>query len=63
MIAVIKQDAEGKIVGWMLGTDTHDLRRRADATMDRDLAALFYRMEFPTPGKTVLAPGVTMLVE
>lgn len=63
MIAVIKQDAAGKITGWMLGADVHDLRRRAAQTFDADLAAMFYRMEFPKEGKHELAPGLTMLVE
>lgn len=63
MIAVVKQNSEGEIVGWMMGADVHDLRRRAEATMDSDLASMFYNMEFPPRGKSVLAPGITMLVE
>jgi hypothetical protein len=63
MICVIKQNARGEITGWMMGTDTHDLRRRAQTTLDSELAGLFYQMEFPPRAKTVIAPGITMLVE
>jgi hypothetical protein len=64
MICVVKQNASGEITGWMMGTDIPDLRRRADQTLDHDLATLFYRMEFaPTAGKHQLAPGLTVLVE
>lgn len=62
MIAVVKLK-DGQIVGWMLGTDTHDLRRRAMATFDNDLATLLYNMEFPPPGKTEITPNLFMLVE
>jgi hypothetical protein len=64
MICVVKQGMDGEITGWMMGADVPDLRRRAEQTFDHDLAALFYQMEFtPTPGKHVIAPGITMLVE
>jgi hypothetical protein len=60
----VKHNERGDIAGWMMGTDMHDLRRRAEQTFDHDLAGMFYRMEFvPQPGKHVIAPGVTMLVE
>lgn len=63
MIAIIKQNEQGEITGWMMGSDTHELRRRAEAAMDHELAEMLYRMEFPPLGKTVLSPGLTMLVE
>lgn len=64
MICVIKQNAQGKIVGWMIGADMHDLRRRAQSTFDADLAGIFYRMEFaPPPGIHEIQPGLIMLVE
>lgn len=64
MICVIKQAPTGEITGWMIGTDMHDLRRRAEQTFDHDLAGMLYRMEFvPTRGKHEIAPGVLMLVE
>lgn len=64
MICVVKQDAGGAITGWMMGSDMHDLRRRAQQTFDQELAGMFYRMEFtPERGKHHLAPGLVMLVE
>lgn len=64
MIAVIKQAPNGEIVGWMFGTNMHDLRRKAEGALQRDLAEMFYRMEFaPPPGKHEIASGVTMLVD
>lgn len=64
MICVVKQDAGGRIMGWMMGSDMHDLRRRAQQTFDNELAEIFYRMEFAPPrGKHTIAPGITMLVE
>jgi hypothetical protein len=64
MICVVKQNEQGEIVGWMMGTDMHDLRRRAEQTLDHELAGMFYRMEFTPPaGKHPIAPNVTMLVE
>lgn len=63
MIAVVKQNEAGEIVGWMFATDSHDMRRRAMATGDHGLAEMFYKMEFPPKGKTQIAPGITMLVE
>lgn len=64
MIAVVKQAPTGEITGWMLGTDPHDLRWKAEMAFERDLAEMFYRMEFtPERGKHEIAPGITMLVE
>jgi hypothetical protein len=64
MICVVKQNTTGEITGWMMGSDMHELRRHAEQAFDSDLAALFYRMEFaPPPGKTQIAPGLTMLVD
>jgi hypothetical protein len=64
MMTVVKQAPNGEIVGWMMGADMHDLRRRAEATFDHALAERFYQMEFvPQPGKHTLWQGVTLLVE
>jgi hypothetical protein len=60
MICILKME-NGEILGWIIATDVHDARRRAN---DRDLAAELYRMEFtPPPGKHVLSTGHILLVQ
>lgn len=52
-----------EIDGWIIATDIHDARRKADAAVVRDLAECLYRMDFmPQPGKHVLPTGHVMLV-
>lgn len=50
----------GQITGWILGTDVHDLRRKAP---DEATAAMLYRMEFPPTGKHDLGDGYFLLVQ
>jgi len=63
MMCLIKTGPDGTITGWMIGVDSHDMRRRAGRVMDSDLAAMFYRLEFPISGKHEIAPGMTLLVD
>jgi hypothetical protein len=63
MICILKHDAIGKLVGWMMGHDTHELRGRAQIAGDTNLAEMLYRVEFPAKGKHELGGGYTMLVE
>lgn len=64
MMTIIKIE-NGEITGWLIGTDTHDLRRQCDANWEsdvRDLAQILYQMEFPSTGKHDLGNGFTLLV-
>lgn len=54
--------AERGITGWLIGTDTHDVRRQAEAHNQLWLANILYAMDFVQPGKHVLASGHIMLV-
>ncbi len=62
MICIVKL-TEGKITGWMICSDVHDARRRAQSLGERDLAEFLYRMEFPPLGQTPLGNGYIMLVD
>lgn len=55
MILIRQNIATGEIVGWMEGADTHELRRKAQAQFNNDLAATLYRIEFPPPKQTEIA--------
>lgn len=67
-LCIVKMQ-DGKITGWIIATDMHDARRRAEAAWEHDLAAVLYRMEFtPSPGLHELsmppgAPEYVMLVQ
>jgi hypothetical protein len=55
----------GEPTGWILATDIHDARRKADDAGRRDIAEWCYRQEFdPGPGATQLPgmPNVWVLV-
>lgn len=62
MICIIKTQ-DGEITGWIIGADTHDLRRKAEGAGEHQLAAILYSMEFPPPGKHILTDKHTMLVD
>jgi hypothetical protein len=60
---------EGEVTGWIIGADTHDLRRQVDAIRWNDptgrlnaLAAHLYLTEFAAPGKHILPTGHFLLV-
>jgi hypothetical protein len=63
MMALINQDASGQITGWMISSDIHELRRRAEQAWGTDLASTHYALEHPPFGATQIAPGITLLVE
>lgn len=51
--------------GWMVGSDTHDLRRQCmchDEQWIRDLAGVLYQIEYPEPGRHKITPDVWLLV-
>ncbi len=62
MICVLKI-VDGKVSGWILATDTHEARRKAEGALLPDLAQALYRMEFPQRGKHDLPGGYVMLVD
>lgn len=55
MILLSQDVMTGKIVGWMTGADTHELRRMAQARFQQDVAAALYRFEFPAAGQYEIA--------
>ncbi len=63
MICILKHDLTGQLTGWMMGQDTHELRRRAQSLGEAALAEKLYRIEFPAVGKRDLGNGYTMLVD
>lgn len=62
MICILKIE-NGDVKGWIIATDVHDARRKAEGAWQTELAQQLYRMEFPPKGKTVLPGGYVMLVE
>jgi hypothetical protein len=63
MMALINQNASGEITGWMIASDMHELRERADRAWGTDIASTSYALGSPPPGATQIAPGITLLVE
>lgn len=63
MMALINQAASGAITGWMIGSDIHELRRRAERAWGTDIASTSYPLDSPPAGATQIAPGITLLVE
>ena len=60
-LCILKYEA-GEIVGWIIATDIHDARRKANGAMERDLANILYQMEFtPEAGKHDLDNGYILL--
>ena len=51
-----------EVAGWIIGTDVHDLRCKAYAAGDYELAQELYRFEFVQPGKHVLRTNHVLLV-
>lgn len=50
MICILKLE-NGEPSAWIMATDMHDARRKAQASGDLALAEICYRMEFmPPPG-------------
>jgi hypothetical protein len=63
MMALINQDASGQITGWMIASDIHELRQRAEQAWGTDIASTSYALGSPPSGATQIAPGITLLVE
>jgi hypothetical protein len=63
MLAIINQAASGDITGWMIGSDIHELRQRAERAWGTDIASTLHALEHPPEGATKIAPGITLLVE
>ena len=63
MMALINQNAAGKITGWMIGSDIHEMRQRAERAWGTDIASTSYALDKPPLGATQIAPGITLLVE
>lgn len=56
MMCLLEMDESGEIVGWVIGSDPHDLRRQIEANSPFDsrmqeVAGWLYRNEFLQPGK------------
>jgi hypothetical protein len=63
MMALINQNASGEITGWMIASDIHELRHRAEQAWGTDIASTSYALDTPPLGATHIAPGITLLVE
>ena len=65
MMCILKIEG-GEVVAWLIGTDTHDLRRQAEAAMwdtsAPELVQELYRLDLVAPGKHRLASGHVLLV-
>lgn len=46
-----------EILGWLIATDVHDARRKADAAGESHLASALYSMEFPRAGRHEISSG------
>jgi hypothetical protein len=62
MLCIVRIE-NGELKGWIIATDVHDARRRAQAAFDNDLAQRLSGIEFPTSGRHDLGNGYTMLVQ
>lgn len=63
MMALINQAASGTITGWMIGSEIHELRLRAERAWGTDIASTLHTLEHLPKGATQIAPGLTLLVE